>query len=59
MTLLNYATWNCSSSYGIEDENGVSEAIMDTTCLMVDIAVKYVLDTMFILELNPLSIVRC
>jgi hypothetical protein len=38
--LLNYTTWNCSTSYGIEDKDGIGQALIDITCSMVDNAVK-------------------
>ncbi|KAF8970745.1 hypothetical protein BGZ46_010406 [Entomortierella lignicola] len=41
LQLLNYPAWNCFSNYGIEDKEGLGGAIMDTTCSMLDNAVRY------------------
>ncbi|KAF9175454.1 hypothetical protein BGX21_002576 [Mortierella sp. AD011] len=41
LLLLEYPVWNCSSSYGSEDKDGVGHAIMDTTCFMIDNAIRY------------------
>ncbi|KAI8604580.1 hypothetical protein EDD21DRAFT_207789 [Dissophora ornata] len=33
--VIDYPSWNCSTAYGIEDKDGLGQAIMDATCSMI------------------------
>ncbi|KAI1315003.1 hypothetical protein EDD11_001388 [Mortierella claussenii] len=41
LSVLNYSSWYCSTSYGTEDVDGLGRATMETTASMVDSAVRY------------------
>ncbi|KAG0294484.1 hypothetical protein BGZ96_001079 [Linnemannia gamsii] len=41
MNLLHYPAWNCSTAYGREDKNGLGHAIIDTTSVMIDSAIRF------------------
>ncbi|KAG0272309.1 hypothetical protein BGZ95_011950 [Linnemannia exigua] len=41
LNLLAYPAWNCSTSYGSEDKDGLGHAIMETTSAMVDSAIRF------------------
>ncbi|KAG9068252.1 rRNA primary transcript metabolism protein [Linnemannia hyalina] len=41
LNLLHFPAWNCSTSYGSEDKDGLGHAIMDTTSAMVDSAIRF------------------
>ncbi|KAF9438463.1 hypothetical protein BGZ76_007717 [Entomortierella beljakovae] len=41
LPLLDYPIWNCSSNYGSEDSERIGYAIMESTCSMLDHAVRY------------------
>lgn len=41
LNLLHFPAWNCSTSYGTEDKDGLGHAIMDTTSSMIDSAIRF------------------
>ncbi|KAF9346484.1 hypothetical protein BGX26_002004, partial [Mortierella sp. AD094] len=41
LPLLEYPAWNCFLSYGSEDKDSLGHAVMDTTCSMIDNAIRY------------------
>ncbi|KAF8940055.1 hypothetical protein BGZ47_007901 [Haplosporangium gracile] len=41
LNLLHYPAWNCSTSYGTEDKDGLGHAIMETTSAMIDSAIRF------------------
>ncbi|KAG0198648.1 hypothetical protein BGX28_007911 [Mortierella sp. GBA30] len=41
LKLLEYPSWNCSTAYGAEDKDGLSQAAMETTCAMIDNAIRF------------------
>lgn len=40
LNLLHFPAWNCSTSYGTEDKDGLGHAIMDITSAMIDSAIR-------------------
>ncbi|KAG0347767.1 hypothetical protein BG004_007023 [Podila humilis] len=42
-TLLNYAAWNCSTEYGVIDQDGVGSSTLETTCSMIESCCRYYL----------------
>ncbi|KAG0295522.1 hypothetical protein BGZ98_001366 [Dissophora globulifera] len=47
LDLLEYPGWNCSTSYGSEDIEGVGRAIMTATCSMLDSAIRFYMTQTF------------
>ncbi|KAF9130028.1 hypothetical protein BGW39_003552 [Mortierella sp. 14UC] len=41
LNLLEYPVWSCSTSYGNEDKDGLGHAIMETTSVMIDSAIRF------------------
>ncbi|KAF9954171.1 hypothetical protein BGZ72_004790 [Mortierella alpina] len=41
LKLLDYPSWNCSTVYGSEDKDGLGQATLETTCAMIDSAIRF------------------